>query len=310
MPLPKQTTTFIVKVSKGFPGRNVSTMTIEIKAQALLASPVGCALLLDISHNSHLPLEYFADPMVSFWLLSCAVDWSDIRSELNARELALEHAQDHADLARRIVENPAFAWWYDPVDTETQVWVSPQFAGDRLLHPERMEPFDPESWRTPNSGWSTPGTWTQETSTLRGGTTSQVMAYAIYSADHIAGFPLPAWRVEFQQEMRVWEINHPSDWHRLCSQYPGRARDGRLIPDWKSVAIDWDGVHLSLGGVLSCEQARYEQGGEWSMMKWWHTEQTKWLRELDITGQRMVDFQREPHEVNLPRYPYRGAQLY
>ena len=113
MPLPKQTTTFIVKVSKGFPGRNVSMMTDEIKAQALLASPVGCALLLDISHNSHLPLEYFADPMVSFWLLSCAVDWSDIRSELNARELALEHAQDHADLARRIVENPAFAWWYD-----------------------------------------------------------------------------------------------------------------------------------------------------------------------------------------------------
>ena len=285
-------------------------MTIEIKAQALLASPVGCALLLDISHNSHLPLEYFADPMVSFWLLSCAVDWSDIRSELNARELALEHAQDHADLARRIVENPAFAWWYDPVDVEIQVWTSPQMPGERLVYPERMETFDPESWRYPYSGGSVPDTSGQGTSTFRGGTTSEVMAYAIYSADHVAGFPLAAWRLEFQQEVRVWEINHPSDWHRLCSQYPGRARDGRLVPDWKSVAVDWDGVHLSLGGVLSCEQARYEQDGEWSMMRWWHTEQTKWLRKLNITGQQMVDFQREPHEVNLPRYPYRGAQLY
>ena len=82
-----------------------------------------------------------------------------------------------------------------------------------------------------------------------------------------------------------------------------------MVPDWRSVAVDWDGVHLSLGGVLSCEQARYEQGVEWSMMRWWHTERMLWLRRLDIAGERMVDFQREPHEVNLPRYPYHGFRL-
>ena len=240
-------TTFIVKDPKLVPGRNVSMMTNDIKARALLASPVGCALVLDVFHNSHLPLEYFADPLTSFWLLSCAVDWYDIRSESNARALALHDAQEHADLAWRIVENPAFAWWYDPVDLEDQVWVSPQFPGDRLLHPERIEPFDPESWRYPNHAGSVPDTSVQNTSTFGGGTTSEVMAYAIYSADHIAGFPLPAWKVEFRQEVRVWEINHPSDWRRLCSRYPDRARDGRLIPDWKPVAIDWDGVHLSPG---------------------------------------------------------------
>ena len=41
-------------------------MTVAEKAQAMLGSPVGCALILDVSENLHLPLEFFAEPKVSF----------------------------------------------------------------------------------------------------------------------------------------------------------------------------------------------------------------------------------------------------
>ena len=46
------------------------------------------------------------------------------------------------------------------------------------------------------------------------------------------------------------------DWHQLCVRYPAKRRDGGLTVNWGSAARDWDGVHLSLGGLLSGEQAR------------------------------------------------------
>ena len=81
----------------------------KMSAAAIMACPVGCAVILDIFENSHLPLEYFADPLTRFRLLSHAVDICDIHAESNAQQLALEHAADHADIARSIVP-PPYTW--------------------------------------------------------------------------------------------------------------------------------------------------------------------------------------------------------
>ena len=287
----------------------MNTMNDDTKAAAITACPVGCAMILDIFGNSNLPLEYFADPLTSFWLLSHAVNICDIHAESNTQQLALEHAADHADIARAIVRNPAFAWWYEPIDASAQVWLPHRRPYENALLPNQLDSFEPGSWRPPHSPRLVPNTILQTTSTLKGTTTSDVTAYALYSADHIAEFPLAAWRITFRQEVKVWEINHPSDWHRLCTIYPAHCEDGRLIPDWPSIAADWDGVHISVGGVLSCDQVRFEQDGEWSMLNFWHSEHTQWLRRLDIAGERMGDFQREFYRVNLARYPYPGFRL-
>ena len=290
-------------------------MTNEEKAQVLLGSPAGCALILDVSENSHRPLEYFAQPLVSFWLAASAIDWCDVRSNQAAeyQDMALDAAQDFADLALRIVSNPAFDWWHEPLDLKGQIWVSPQMPhGFDYLYPE-PDPFHPASWRRPGlpheddrDGDPVPDTYAQNTSTLRGITTSQITAYAIYAADHVCNFPLAAWQLRFEQDVRVREINHPTDWHALCLEFPSRAPDGRLQLNWREVSERWDGIHITLTGVLSCEQVRYERDGEWSMMQFWHSEETMWLNRLQITGNRLPDYQREPHVLDrqLRRFPY------
>ena len=289
-------------------------MTNEEKARALLGSPAGCSVILDMSENLHLGIKRLAEPSVSFWLASSAMDWCDVHAGedwLERFDMTLDSAKDFADLALEIVSSPAFAWWYEPLDLDNQIWTSPQMIrGNLPSDPDLVEPFQPEVWRKPGppypDGEPVPNTSLQETSTLRGGTTSEVTAFAIYAADHICAFPLAAWHVRFNQDVRVYEINHPADWHALCLEFPHRAPDGQLVPDWQAVSKRWDGVHVTLGGALSCEQARYELDGRWSMMQFWHTEITRWLNRLALTGERLPDFQREPHELDaqLRRFPY------
>ena len=294
-------------------------MTHETRALALLNSPVGCALILDVFQNRHLPLEHFAEPKVSFWLAASAMDFMDPYADGNGgmnQRMALRDARDHEDLALSIVSHPAFAWWWEPVDLANQVWSSPRMPGGNLNadhNPSRgpLRLFDADSWRKPGGPWDErdldplPASG-QQTSTLRGGTTSEVTAFAITSGDHISAFPLAVWRVEFGQGVRLREINHPTDWHELCLEFPRVAPDGRMVPNWVRVADSWDGVHLTLGGMLSCEQARYERDGDWSMLQYWHPEQTHWLGKLPISAARLPDARRSDHWQQLTRYPYGG----
>ena len=62
------------------------------------------------------------------------------------------------------------------------------------------------------------------------------------------------------------------------------------MPDWGAVSEDWDGVHLSIGGLLTAEQVRYESREGWSMLDFWQAEQTFWLRSLDTVSRRLPDF--------------------
>ena len=291
-------------------------MTNEEKAQALLRSPAGSAFVLNVSANLHLPLEHFADPKVSFWLASMAVDFCDVNHDAGWQEAPLREARAYEDLALRIVNNPAFAWWYEPFDPESQTRSSPQMPHGDNPDPPEPKPFAPDSWSKPaptraNESLPLPGTgtWSQITSTLRGGSTSEWTAFGSYAADHICAFPLAVWQVRIGQTVRVREINHPADWHDLCLEFPHRAPDGGLIPNWPEVADAWDGVHVTLGGMLSCEQARYERDGEWPMMQFWHVEETWWTDRLEITGERMPDILKGHNRQTLNSFPY-GPELF
>ena len=292
--------------------RRVKTMTHEEKAQALLGSPAGSALVLELSANLHLPLDHFAEPKMSFWLASNAIDFADVNRDAGWQDIALREARARGDLALRIVSNPAFAWWYEPFDPENQIWSSPQMPHG-LNPPDSFQPFDPGSWQQPappriNEDRPVPRVPSQTTSTLRVGSTSAWTAFVTRSAEHVCAFPLAVWRVRFRQSVRVREINNPSDWHDLCLEFPHRAPDGRLMPNWREVAEAWDGVHVTLGGVLSCEQARYERDGEWSMMQFWHVEETWWINRLELTGERMPDILEDHNHQNLKAF-FNGRDL-
>ena len=150
-----------------------------------------------------------------------------------------------------------------------------------------------------------PTSW-QQTSTLRGGTTSEVTAFALTSADHISAFPLALWKAKLDQDLKAREINDPTDWHELCLEFPRITPDGRLAPDWMRATDGWDGVHLTPGGMLSCQQARYERDGKWSMLQYWHAEQTHYLGKMSVAAARLPDARRSDHWQQLQRYPYDG----
>ena len=293
-------------------------MTNEEKAQAMLGSPAGCAFLLDVSANLQLPLERFAEPRVSFWLAAMAIGFVDVHRDAGWQKIALREARAFEDLARQVVSHPAFDWWWEPVDLACQVWSSPQYPGGSGSDPPEPYPFAPERWRAPRANGQdnrvlsvlNPDTRGQITSTLRAGSTSELTAFAVGAADHVCTFPLAAWRVRVEQDARVREISHPADWHALCLDFPHRASDGRLVPNWREVSGVWDGVHLTLGGMLSCEQTSYEQDGEWSMMQFWHSEQTWWLNRLAASGERMPDLTRDHNRQSMNSYPYDMCEMF
>ena len=127
------------------PGR---LMNREEKAAALLACPAGAALILDISANlADHSLMYLAQPRVSFKMAALAVGFVDQHGDAGLREAALREAQSQGHLARRIADNPASDWWWEPFDPENQTWESPQFPRGRERDPLQL--FRPEEWAHP-----------------------------------------------------------------------------------------------------------------------------------------------------------------
>ena len=125
-------------------------------------------------------------------------------------------------------------------------------------------------------------------------------------------FPLAWWAMRFPQDARVFEINGPSDWHELCVRYQARGtEDDRLVPNWGAVSEEWDGVHLTLGGLLTTEQGRYESPAGWTMLESWQAEQTYWLGSLEIDSERLPDFNPDPSDdprgFAFPDFPGAGA---
>src|SRR5690606_33785827 len=140
------------------------------------------------------------------------------------------------------------------------------------------------------------------TSTAVDGTSSMLAGGANYAGgDWEVEPPVQQYRLPVAPSARVFEVDGPAAWHRVCAAYPAtrKARapaptgtpgwapyhgagsadgDDRLVPDWSAVARDWDGVHMSLGGVLAAEQVRVESPAGWTEHWGWHNEQTLWLR--------------------------------
>jgi hypothetical protein len=105
--------------------------------------------------------------------------------------------------------------------------------------------------------------------------------------------------------VKVYEIDGAMAWHELCARYPSVGKsdsatpdfsqdDGRLTPDWPAVAIDWDAVHMSFGGLLLSEQVRVESGVGWTYQWSWNIEQTMWLRWKFTEARQLPDCMMQP----------------
>ncbi len=281
---------------------------IEAKVAALVRSPLGCAFLLIANASGLSPYE-IARPVTGLYMGAMASRetevWRTDRDEV-LREV-MQRGPKKADLARAILARPSAAWWYGPLDRERQVWVSRDGSAP---DPARLTtPSGPPSWWERYAQKPTGGFYT---STLYGDISSIFAALDEGVGDIMAAYtgpPFACWRLKASPSARVLEIDGPEAWHALCVRYPadgGRDRQtpdfsgdaGRLVPDWSAVASDWDGVHLTFGGLLSAEQVRVESPSGWTYHWGWDCEQTLWLR-WQFTGvERIGD--------HVPIEPLRG----
>ncbi len=242
------------------------------RADDLVRCPVGCAFLLTIERDQ-VPVGLAVTPGQAFARLAEALiamnPWMDRFDRTVAEVLA--RGPSLVDLAREVVEHPASRWWAASMDRGRQV----------LLVEQREEPPS-----APSISWESYAQRPEErrvTSTLRG-------EYSCLDAQIESGtgdWPPGPWRrfeADISDAARVFEVQGPADWHTLCASHPyvndhrnSPAGVGTLSPDWRSVATQWDGVHLTLMAILTAPFVRYQDAAGTSMLWSWDTECTIWL---------------------------------
>lgn len=102
------------------------------------------------------------------------------------------------------------------------------------------------------------------------------------------------WQVGIDPVARIYEIQSPQDWARLAAGHPRDVTTSRrhdwyrwtghagpwILPNWPSVARQWDGVHLSVGGYLSTAGHRIQAGPASTLLPGWDADQTLWLNDV------------------------------
>ena len=310
---------------------------IDAKVEELLASPAGCAFLVVLNESGVSAVDAVR-PDISFQAACIAVMelniWSPDFTEL--MKYALMNGRRFRDLARDILEQPDVRWWFAPIDREAQMWIEsrdePPSSGE-LAQPNVQMTYWEQRTNKSEAAMYTCTSFEGKSSFLAVMDMSEVHGPVNDLAMYLE-FPLRQWRLRVSESARVYEINGAADWHRLCADYPAQsARDASdpedadregwdvyplkqlsgdidardistdmarwLTPNWAAVAEDWDGVHLTLGGLLTAEQVRVASASGWSMLRFWDIEQTMWLRWAFDDVERLPDRDAVPLPVEM-----------
>jgi hypothetical protein len=240
-----------------------------------LSAPIGLQLLDLLSIRGATPLT---DEELNLLVIQASSEVSPYRgdyaehvAELRSRAPTLAPLAEW--LPRRMPQ-----WWAD-LDRAHQVWVG---ATPDPPSPDGMvvdlSPFNAVTPKPRRAFW---------TSTIVSTVVSPWLEHPerILSAGGI-------WAVAVSASARVLEIHSPAAWSALARAYPSTqagltdtvgavdppAGSTRLDPDWTKVAEDWDGVHMSVAGLLTAEDVLYETGGIWTELRGWNVESTVWFR--------------------------------
>lgn len=190
---------------------------------------------------------------------------------LVASGLALRH------FAAPFLTAPGTADWFTDLDRQQQEWVS--LAGippyESFFHPD-LRAYGAGNTKPRQTFW---------TSTSLTASTSSWTHYLRWG-EYLQEPPHPRWRVEVLPSARVYEIHGPHAWHSLCLAYPAPScmgypicrPDALIEPDWQAVSQDWDGVHVSMGGLVTTERVRWGTIGQQTHLFGWSVESTAWFR--------------------------------
>lgn len=261
-------------VGKGLKLTLVECRTVDLATQ-LLRCPVGCNFLRTIERDQ-VPVALAATPTQAFARAALALNalnpWSPEFER--AMAAALSCGSHLAALASEVAAHPESRWWTDPIDRTRQVFVI-EDTSDRTSSPKVWPEWEDYAER--------PTRW-RITSTLRGSYSCVDTVIASGVGDWSETSAYRRLESDVDESARVREIRSPADWHALCVSYPriNRQTDspagvGTLVPDWRRVATQWDGVHLTFMALLTVPWVRHTSAAGTTMLWSWNAEGTVWL---------------------------------
>ncbi len=223
-------------------------------------------------------------------VVQCEEDLTPYTNDYQERaDILLAHGPSLRQFADHLLDAPATADWFANLDRKRQAWIAPS---DRPPDPISFSPdlhqFGAGITKPRRALW---------TSTSIDNCPSGWIAYLRWGEDHQEP-PYHPWRLQVPSSARVYEVHGPQVWHNLCLAYPAPSSLAYAIPtpkdliepEWEAVAHNWDGIHLSLGGLLTTERVRWgEPGGAQSHLFGWNVESTVWLRWLFDRAERLPD---------------------
>ncbi len=243
-------------------------------AAKLCASPTGAVFLMAVDELSLPPAVVVHLPVaVHLGAIALSKTFSFRGTHLWVLKIVREVGPQLVPLASSLLSQPVAKTWFARVDRSAQHWIGPRSSSP-----------NPNVFAASSSGLGAVEAYTQKpgssvvTSTAVGATSSALAALRHASGDYHEELPLAHFRLWPTPTASVFEINDAQSWHRLCSSFPANDSSGRLVPDWNSVVREWDGIHLTFGGLLSSDLVAVESHEGVSQMRFWEFEQTQWLR--------------------------------
>jgi hypothetical protein len=269
---------------------------LNARVTAMCAAPAGCRFLMAIEEYALSP-EVAARPRLALHLVAEALKeispWAVDHEQIVAETLA--HGPRLRPLCHDVLAEPKALWWFGPLERQQQEWISRSGEAPQPDHflstvgpPDTFARYAEK----PGNGFFT--------STGIDGTSGAIALLADGYGDYEVELPLVRYRIGIRPSARVFEVNGPGAWFQLCANYPDIGLDGRLVPNWAAVAREWDGVHLTLGGLLTAEQVRVNGPEGWAEHSRWDTEQTVWLRWVFAEIERLPDVSHLPHPFPTP----------
>lgn len=289
---------------------------------ALLSAPIGVALLARLEERGADVDDVALGELLDQAVLTGMVDvgpWisqgADTAAEAyrraeDRRRIAEALARRFGDELHRPIDLAAQEWW--TTDGPYRTRIAPLFE-----HLDGVYGAGQFTWA---------GLWTV-------GDPPEGVQEQLTGAWELEDGSVSRWHLPVLPGARVFEVHRPDDWARLVLDHPRPAADGQegwelpgrnqhrthvealagvpgqralrhevrrhLVPDWRSVADDYDGVHLSWAGFLTTEGCITDLGGgDVAMLRYWSSERTLWLR--DVFG--------EPEPMAAPHMPLTAEQ--
>lgn len=269
--------------------------TDDHSLDALMTAPAGQSLLA-LVHGLDLSPNDLSDPLTAFHVATDAMNlisrW-DPTSPARLERLAID-TPARRPIAEWIMGAAELAWWWAPLDRGSQLWSS--HAGS-----DSLEPGLDRAGAGPMSHFERYAHKPHPailTSTAKATGISSLIIASAFGDNDLQSHPHDAIRrghYRVRPSARVYEITGPAAWAALARRYPAIdpgghhrpvAPDGSLgpgeppeiVPNWPAVARDWDGVHVSVGGMLLATDVWVAEAAGSSRFWGWDCEGTYWLR--------------------------------